>query len=63
MFQRRIADSHTCVHEVGTVAERAGARQLVLSHLPPHSDEQVVLTTVAQDYRGPVLVGYDLLVV
>ena len=63
VFQRRIADSHTCVHEVGTIAERAGARQLVLSHLPPHPDEQAVLATISKDYRGPVRLGYDLLVV
>jgi ribonuclease Z len=62
-FQRRIADSHTCPHEVGGVAARANVKHLILSHLGGHVDEPAVRKVIEETYTGPLTVGYDLLTV
>ncbi len=61
VFQRRIAESHTCIHEIGDIAKRAEVGQLVLSHLPPHPDEALVKDLIGREYHGPIDVGRDLL--
>jgi ribonuclease Z len=53
--------SHTCPHQVGSIATRAAVPKLVLSHLPPGADEGWILETIAPDYRGQVIVGQDLM--
>lgn len=53
---------HTASTEVGKLAERAGVRLLALTHfVPPDCDGQALLAEVAADFRGPVVVGEDLM--
>jgi ribonuclease BN (tRNA processing enzyme) len=57
--------SHTPAPDAGRAAAEAGARTLVLSHLVPCDDPAVGdtmwLEAAQQHYRGPVVVGRDLL--
>jgi ribonuclease BN (tRNA processing enzyme) len=59
--------SHTTLEQVGQVAERAGVKTLVLSHLAPADDavvsDEVWRDGAAQHFSGEVIVGRDLLVV
>lgn len=64
-IKQHMVDSHTMLDHVGQVAQRAGARLLVLSHLIPHtgvSDEEWT-APVREHFDGDVLVGHDLDVV
>ena len=63
VFRQRIAASHTCCHEAGMVAARAGVKRLVLSHLPPRFDEAAALAAIRADYDGPSELGHDLLAI
>lgn len=64
-LRQHIIDSHTAVEEVGRVAQAAGVKTLVLSHLVPPDDPAVTEATwreAAQaHFRGKVIVGKDLL--
>lgn len=64
-IRQHIVASHTDVEDVGRVAAAAGVKQLVLSHFVPSdvpaiSDEQW-LAGVRKHYRGPVVLGRDLM--
>lgn len=57
-----VAAYHTLSSAVGKVAARAGARLLLLQHLVPvEFDRDALLREVAADFRGPVVIGEDLL--
>lgn len=57
-----VAAYHTLSTEVGKVAEQAGARCLILNHfVPVVFDHVALLADIRADYRGPVLVGEDLM--
>jgi ribonuclease Z len=59
---RNVATYHTSSSEVGKVAAEAGVRCLVLNHfVPVRFDKSAVLAEVRRDYRGPVVLGEDLL--
>jgi ribonuclease Z len=59
---RNVATYHTSSSEVGKVAAKAGVRCLVLNHfVPVRFDKSAVLAEVRRDYRGPVVLGEDLL--
>lgn len=64
--RQHIIASHTDVEDIGRVAAAAGVKQLVLSHFVPSdppgavTDEQW-LSSVKKHYRGPVLLGRDLM--
>jgi len=45
---------HLTGTECGQVATRAGARSLVLTHIPPWHDPQVALTEAQGHYDGPI---------
>jgi ribonuclease BN (tRNA processing enzyme) len=45
---------HLTGRRAGEVATQAGARQLVLTHLPPWNDPQVVLAEARAAFAGPV---------
>lgn len=57
--------SHTDITEVGPLAQRAGVRTLVLSHLVPADPSLVTkgswLSRAQKGFRGRVVVGEDLL--
>ena len=56
--------SHTSVNDVGAVAEAAGVKTLVLSHLvpgDPEVPERAWVDPVCKRFSGSVVLGYDLL--
>jgi ribonuclease BN (tRNA processing enzyme) len=63
--RQHIIASHTDVEDVGRVAAAAGVKQLVLSHFVPSdapqiSDEQWI-AGARKHYRGPIVLGQDLM--
>jgi ribonuclease BN (tRNA processing enzyme) len=64
-LKEHIIASHTSAEDVGRVADAAGVRTLVLSHLIPSDDpaitDQMWLDEVRRHFKGRVLVGKDLL--
>jgi ribonuclease Z len=59
---RNVATYHTSSQEVGKVAAESGVRCLVLNHfVPVRFDKSAVLAEVRRDYRGPIVLGEDLL--
>lgn len=57
--------SHTSAEDAGRVAQAAGVKQLVLSHLVPPDDptitDEMWISAAQTHFRGPVIVGKDLL--
>lgn len=57
-----VAGYHTLSHEVGKVAASAAARCLVLNHfVPVRFDKAALLAEIRRDYRGPIVIGEDLM--
>ena len=57
---------HTPSEDVGRIAQEAGVKTLVLSHLTPAIDsltDEIWRTPVAKYFRGEIIVGQDLMVV
>lgn len=55
--------NHTMLEDVGSIAQRAGVRTLVLSHLVPHNgvSTEEWIEPVAETFDGKIIVGEDLL--
>jgi ribonuclease BN (tRNA processing enzyme) len=57
--------SHTLAADVGRIATEAGVKKLVLSHLVPvpfaGMSDQVWIDAVRPTWRGPLVVGKDLM--
>lgn len=64
-LKQSIMSHHTTAEEAGRVAQRAGVRLLVLSHLVPPDDpmisDQMWIDAARVNFQGPVVVGRDLL--
>ena len=64
-LRRSILSHHTSVEDVGRVAEAAGVKTLVLSHLVPPDDpaitDQMWIDGARSTYKGQIVVGKDLL--
>ncbi|HEV2442968.1 MAG TPA: hypothetical protein VGT07_10630, partial [Steroidobacteraceae bacterium] len=60
-----IMSHHTTAEEAGRVAQRAGVKLLVLSHLVPPDDpeisDQMWIEAARVHFPGPIIVGKDLL--
>lgn len=57
---------HSPVEDVGRIAQEAGAKMLVLSHLTPPEPmppEDEWVQKAAKAYKGPIVVGHDLMVI
>jgi ribonuclease BN (tRNA processing enzyme) len=57
---------HTPVEDVGRIAQEAGVKTLVLSHLTPAIDsitDETWRAPVAKSFRGEIIVARDLMVV
>ncbi|MBW8816911.1 MAG: MBL fold metallo-hydrolase, partial [Streptomyces sp.] len=52
--KENIPDLHLNGREAGETATRAGARRLVLTHIPPWTDPQVNLADAQAAFDGPV---------
>jgi ribonuclease BN (tRNA processing enzyme) len=64
-LKEHLLRSHTSAEDAGRVAQTAGAKLLVLSHLVPADDptitDQMWIDAARAYFRGPVIVGKDLL--
>jgi ribonuclease BN (tRNA processing enzyme) len=64
-LKKSIIAHHTSVEDAGRVAQAAGVKTLVLSHLVPSDDpsvtEEMWLQAARSYFRGSVIVGKDLL--
>ena len=64
-LKQSIMSHHTTDEDAGRIAHPAGVKILVLSHLVPPDDpaitEQMWIDAASAHYKGPVVVGKDLL--
>src|SRR2546428_3376733 len=64
-LRQSILSHHTTAEDAGRVAQAAGVKLLVLSHLVPADDpaitDQMWIDAARVHFRGPVIVGRDLL--
>jgi ribonuclease BN (tRNA processing enzyme) len=64
-LKKHLIDSHTAVEDCGRVAEAAGVKTLVLSHLVPADDpavtDQMWLDAARAHFHGTVILGKDLM--
>jgi ribonuclease Z len=57
-----VARYHTAADSAGTIATKAGVRCLMLNHfVPTRFDKDAVLAEVRRNFRGPALIGEDLM--
>ncbi len=52
---------HLTPSEAGRIAQDAGVRRLLLTHLYPNCDEHDLVTPCSKVYKGPVIVGEDFM--
>lgn len=57
----RLKAYHTSAEEAGQVAEAAGVKLLVLTHLIPGGPEQTFLERASRFFKGRIVVGRDLM--
>ncbi len=57
----RLKSYHTTPEEAGQIAQRAGVKLLVLTHLVPGKDEDVFRERAAKHFKGKIVVGRDLM--
>jgi len=64
-LKKHLIASHTSAEDAGRVAQAAGVKTLVLSHLVPADDpaitDQMWIDAARVHFRGPVILGKDLL--
>lgn len=55
-------EAHASFQEVCTMAQKSGAKKLVLTHIAPDDvDEAATMQSIGETYAGQVIVGHDLL--
>ena len=62
-YLNHLLGAHTTINQVGQVAEQAGAKTLVLTHLVPGNNPDGRWQKAAANYSGRLVVGRDLLAV
>jgi len=64
-LRKHIVDSHTAAEDVGRVAAQAQVKTLVLSHFVPGDDpdisDEMWSEGVRKHFKGPIIVGKDLM--
>ncbi|WP_406033210.1 MBL fold metallo-hydrolase [Nocardioides sp. NBC_00163] len=60
-LRQHLLESHTTIAQVGTVAQHAGAKNLVLTHLSPAVIPAIRFSKIRQAYDGRLHVGKDLM--
>ncbi|HIH2749979.1 Ribonuclease BN [compost metagenome] len=60
-FKNHLLSSHTSIDDVGKVAEAAGAKTLVLSHIAPGHAPKENLMRAQRNFSGQLIVGDDLM--
>lgn len=59
-LMHHLLSAHTSIEDAGRVAEQAGAKTLVLSHVIPHNLGDRRLREAARHYSGRLIPGHDL---
>ncbi|SFC77649.1 Beta-lactamase superfamily domain-containing protein [Polaromonas sp. OV174] len=59
-LSRQLLDAHTTPEEVGSVAQRAGVKTLVLSHLVPGDTPRERWLKAQENFSGKLIIGQDL---
>jgi ribonuclease BN (tRNA processing enzyme) len=65
-FMAHMKADHTPSEDAGRIAQEAGVKMLVLSHLTPAIDsitDDIWRAPVAKYFKGEIIVGKDLMVV
>jgi ribonuclease BN (tRNA processing enzyme) len=64
-FMKHMRADHVPVEEVGRIAQEAGVKMLVLSHLAPGSSvsDEAWRAPAAKYFKGKIVVGHDLMVI
>jgi len=57
----RLKQYHSSPEEVGDVAQKAGVKLLVLTHLVPGNEDKAILERVSKKFGGKVVAGKDLM--
>jgi ribonuclease BN (tRNA processing enzyme) len=57
----RLLNAHTQVEEVGAIAEAAGVKKLVLSHIVPGNATREQLLPAGKGFSGELVIGRDLM--
>ncbi len=57
----RLKQYHTSAEDAGKVAQSAGVKMLVLTHLVPGNNDQAFLDRAGKYYKGKIVVGHDLM--
>lgn len=60
-FRNHLLSSHTSIDQVGKVAESAGAKTMVLSHIAPGHAPRKNLIRAQRNFSGQLIIGEDLL--
>jgi ribonuclease BN (tRNA processing enzyme) len=60
-FKQHLLSSHTSIDDVGKVAEAAGAKTLVLSHIAPGHAPRANLMRAQRNFSGQLIIGEDLM--
>ncbi len=58
---QRLSRYHTDAEQVGRIAAQAGVKKLVLTHVIPPEDSDKIRALAAQNFKGEIVVGKDLL--
>ena len=59
-LRHHLLSAHTSIEDAGRIAEQAGAKALVLSHVIPHNVSEDRLRAAARHYSGRLIPGRDL---
>ncbi|PFG28115.1 MBL fold metallo-hydrolase [Corynebacterium renale] len=54
----KVRGMHLCGHEAGALARKAGAKRLVVVHVPPWIDPQEAVDAAAEEFDGPIEFGH-----
>jgi ribonuclease BN (tRNA processing enzyme) len=60
-LMQHLLSGHTRVEEVGEIAEAAGVKKLVLSHIVPGNATREQLLPAGKDFSGELVIGRDLM--
>jgi ribonuclease BN (tRNA processing enzyme) len=60
-LRQHLVEAHTQISQIGTVASRARAKNLVITHLVPATIPRARFRPIKDSYRGNVFVGEDLM--
>jgi ribonuclease BN (tRNA processing enzyme) len=62
-LKHHLLSAHTSIEDAGRIAEQAGAKTLVLSHVIPHNVSDDRLRGAGRHYSGRLVPGHDLMAI